>query len=347
MTGPLDVIVVGAGIAGLSAARSLIAAGRSVLVLEARDRVGGRLDAIDGLDLGATWFWPGETRVAALADDLGLTRFEQHLDGNARYQDPAGTQELRGNPIDVASYRIVGGAASLARAAASALPDGAVQVGAPVTTISADPTSGGLLVSTADAVLRAEHVVLAIPPALATAISFNPPLPPDVDALARATPVWMGAMTKVVAAYGDAFWRHHGWSGSAMSHVGPLRELHDMSGPDGDPAALFGFAPPRAPGLPAVSVAEAVEQLVAIFGPEAAAPSHVEVRDWRAEPWTSPPGVEQLTAYELFGDARYQQPLAQGRLHWASTETATEYAGHIEGALAAAERAVTAIRAGG
>lgn len=348
-TGHADVIVVGAGISGLAAARSLLATGRTVRVLEARDRVGGRLDAIDGLDLGATWFWPGETRVARLVAELDLTRFEQHLDGNAHYQDAGGTQQLTGNPIDVASFRIAGGAASLSRAVASALPDGVLTVGAPVTTIAADLAGGALLVSTPEALLRAEHVVLAIPPALVGDVSFVPPLPQTIEALARTTPVWMGAMTKVAVAYDDAFWRRRGWSGSAISHVGPLREIHDMSGPAGEPAALFGFAPPGASGAfgasgaPAVTAAAAIEQLVAIFGPEAASPSRVHVRDWRQERWTSPPDVERLTSYERMGDPRYESPVMGGRLHWASTETAGEFAGHIEGALAAAERAVHAI----
>ncbi len=106
---------------------------------------------------------------------------------------------------------------------------------------------------------------------------------------------------------------------------------------------MFGFAPPRTPGAPAISVAEAVQQLTALFGHEAATPTQVHVRDWRQERWTSPDAVEELTAYELLGDQRYQQPWVQGRLHWASTETAPAYAGHVEGALRAAERAVAAI----
>jgi len=152
----------------------------------------------------------------------------------------------------------------------------------------------------------------------------------------------MGAMTKVVVRFQRAFWRDDGLAGAVMSHVGPMREIHDMSGVGGAPAALFGFVPPSATDAPDVDRDQVLRQLVELFGPTMPDPTEVLVQDWRGEAFTSPRDVQRLQAYELFGHAVYQEP-AEGRICWASTETSREAPGHIEGALAAGARAAAAI----
>jgi monoamine oxidase len=88
-----DVIVVGAGLAGLQAATDIAAKGRSVIVLEARDRVGGRTlnhalgKAHPGkiVEIGGQWVGPTQTKLLALAKDLGVKTFKTYNEGNNIY----------------------------------------------------------------------------------------------------------------------------------------------------------------------------------------------------------------------------------------------------------------------
>jgi monoamine oxidase len=89
-----DVIIIGAGYAGLTATHELLKAGKNVLVLEARDRVGGRVHTQrfgDGsyVDLGGAWVGPTQDRIYALAREFGVETFRTFDEGRS-------TQYFRG-----------------------------------------------------------------------------------------------------------------------------------------------------------------------------------------------------------------------------------------------------------
>jgi len=353
------VVIVGGGLAGLVVARRLHQAGVAFALIEARDRLGGRIlsagpsgnPSSDGFDLGPSWFWPEmQPDLAALVGELGLATFRQHEEGDVvvQYRPGAAPERYPGGGCQPStSARLVGGTGALVSALAAALPAGCMRLGAVVRRVSL--CESGVILECAAAgearlVIEASRLVLAMPPRLlAQTIAFDPPIDANVVTTWRQTPSWMAPHAKFFALYERPFWREAGLSGAGRSMVGPLVEIHDATTASGQ-AALFGFV-----GVPARQRAElgeaaisaaAIAQLAAMYGPPAATPTATLYKDWAADHLTATqddlgaPGHPQgFRSAGVIG-------AWPGRLLLAGSEVSAREPGYLAGAVDAAGRAV-------
>ena len=239
------IIVIGAGLSGLVAAHCLVRAGRDVLVLEGRSRLGGRVHSgrnpsgVYQGDLGPSWIWPdAQPDLAGWIRDLGLTIFPQYQDGDVILDDGAqGIQRVRA-PAQPGTYRIRGGPQAMVDALAHGM-EGVIRTGTRVTAIQTGQDR--VSVHTTQGTYDADRIILAIPPRLAAALDWQPGLPVPVATALGAVPTWMAPHAKVLALFDRAVWKENGLSGRIVSRAGPLVEAHDLSEPDTYGAALYGF----------------------------------------------------------------------------------------------------------
>ena len=359
-----DIAIIGAGLSGLALAEMLETQGRSVIVLEARERLGGRIltetDEPSGLaiDLGPTWFWPErQPLLDMLVQRLGITAFSQHDEGTVlSLTDPEkGAKEAGDKPVHDGAHRIAGGMTCLVEAVADRLRRVDIRLGHVVQAVydESDHVKLACCSAEGDGEVLARRCVFALPPRLVASLTFSPALDAATLSALQQTQTWMATSAKAGAACARPVWRQGGLSGSGFVNHSQavLAEIWDACDETGEVAGLGGFlglTPPQRKefefGLPML----VSNQFIQLFGPQLET-GELHYHDWATEPFTcsaadlaQAPDEHPPVADSLLRSAHWSD-----KLYFGGAETAGHEPGYLEGALDAAQRIAQAIRESG
>ena len=389
-----EVTIIGGGISGLHTAYQLQKRGINFILIEARDRLGGRIlsnnyslgsskpsKSLDesasydankpAYDLGPSWFWPHQKNIANLIEELNLSAsvFPQYTNGESVYEDQQGNAQKGFYGISMeGAYRINGGMAEIIEKLEEQIDDNKIIKSSPVSSVKYNRDNDYQVITTyyhdhqnqdEQKTINSKKVVVALPPRIAmSSIDFHPSLSQSRDTELNSYATWMAGHAKVIIVYEQPFWLEQGLSGDAVSHLGPLREIHDASSQlktsnddnDNHGYALFGFV-----GLPgsyrAGNVDEicnaSIAQLVRLFGEKAKNPMSIVMQDWAQEKFTATEIDQSMNGGHASSSIRlYCESNFDDRLIWSGTETADHQQGSnglLEGAIESSIRSLNII----
>lgn len=344
------ITIIGAGLSGLTLAYFLSKYNLNATVLEASDRLGGRIQTIKGdnktpLELGATWFSDLHPNLISLLDELGLKKFPQYSKGKSLFQTTSfePPQEFYVPEAEKPSYRIVGGTQNLINTLYNKLDSEQIKLNTRV--ISIIETETDLVVKTyCGEEFRTDKVILCLPPQLVgSKIAFSPELTESVSSVLPTVQTWMAGSIKFVLEYSKPFWRTNAYSGMLYSHVGIVTEMYDHTNFEEDKFGFTGFLNSSTATYTKELRQELVlNQLEELLGIEASDPLTYDEKIWTDEfilngnPIISRP--HQNNGHPLF-----QKSYMNGKLIFSGTESNPEFSGYMEGAILSAKNSLKKI----
>ena len=337
------IIILGAGLSGLLTAYHLQKEGLPFKILEARNRIGGRINTVVGtnstpIEMGATWFTREHKQLIALLKELEIEYFEQHMGSTVFYQPVATSLAQRVQiPSQAPSYRISGGTDNLINTLYQKLDKNAILLNQSVTAININ--KNGVTVH-AKEVFEGAAVVLAIPPKLwANKIVFEPPLPTELMTIAKQTHTWMEDSIKIGLSYKQPFWQQQNIPSTLFSNSGPITELYDHCNHKRSKYALCGFINSSFKDLTyAERRASVINQLTAVFGEKAAAFIDYKECIWSNEENTFEASDVFLYPHQNNGNAIFNNSPFGSKLLISCAESASEFPGYMEGAVYAGNK---------
>lgn len=327
-------IIVGAGLSGLTSAYQLEKAGESdFVILESRDRIGGRILTNDGIDLGATWFQTHHENVLGLLNELGVSKFHQYNKGKSVlvYSTMAPEHYFESDPNTPTAYRISGNSMEMIRSLSKSIT-GRIHLETVVSGIS--EIGNKIVIETNKGLYTTKKVIVTIPPKIATRIQYTPEMSEVVMRAMDSTHTWMSNAIKVGMTFKKPFWRDKNLSGTVIGQVGAVTELYDHSNADEDSYALMGFVNE---GLRDYSSEERkqriLDYLIKYLGKEIASYLTYEEKDWSQDWNTSCESIKSIYMSPSYGNPVFSKTYMNNRLVFSGAETSPLYGGYMDGAI--------------
>lgn len=249
--------------------------------------------------------------------------------------------------------RVKGGTQQISQILAQRLGDEIVFLSHPV--VRLDQTEENVKVTTENGkMFEARRVIMTAPPNMIIKMKFSPPLPPSKKLIYENLPI--GHLIKFVVVYDKAFWRENGFSGEVVSNGGserlpsgltrgPLSVCFDATTHRGTPAIVGFIAARQGVEWQGKTIDErksaVLEGLADTLGSSARHCVSYTEKIWAEEPYIGGCPVVFGVPGVSFALPHLRSPF--DRLHFAGTETATEWTGYISGAIQSADRAAAEV----
>lgn len=342
-----EIIIAGAGLSGLTAAYYLKQQGIACTLIEAQERIGGRIQTIFGfnhtpMEMGATWFGTQHQQVLFLLKELGIDYFEQHDEGNALFESfsfeapqsyfvPSGASS---------AFRIKEGTAQIIEVLADKLGKENIHLKTTLTSVE----DAGEFIKIKDASGKewtCKKLVLAVPPRILPGrVSFHPALPDALNQMMQRTQTWMSGSIKFAVEYNSPFWREKGFSGSVFSQAGLAVEIYDHCNFDYNRFSLKGFLNGSAVNYsPEERKQKVLQQLSQYFGDSALNALSYHDKIWN-DAFIASGNETFLPPHANNGNALYRDAYFNNKLFFTGTETSTLHGGYMDGAIIAARNLV-------
>ncbi|QTD38413.1 FAD-dependent oxidoreductase [Polaribacter batillariae] len=333
------VLIIGGGLSGLYLGFKLKKLGFQIKILEANDRIGGRIytkiSQQTKVELGATWLWRYNKQLLNLCKELEISLFEQNINGDALFEATSASQPQRFKlpPNQEISYRIVGGTFTIVNKLALSFSSEELHLHQKVVQIINQKKS--VQVITEDAEFTADVVVSTIPPQLlVNTVKFIPKINHHLKNIANKTHTWMKDSIKFGLVYKTPFWKEKGLSGVGFSNVGPFTEIYDHTNFKNKTFALMGFLNNNlSKETKAYREEKISKQLFKFFGKEGKNYICYEEKVWHKEPLLSFNNQQFLSPHSNNGHPIYQKKYINNKLIIAGSETSPSYGGYMEGAI--------------